>query len=34
MSIYDRMKNQPLMRMQEGGQAMTPEQQALLDKYK
>ena len=33
MSIYDRMKNQPLMRMQEGGQAMTPEQQALLDKY-
>ena len=33
MSIYDRMKNQPLMRMQEGGEAMTPEQQALLDKY-
>lgn len=33
MSIYDRMKNQPLMRMQKGGQAMTPEQQALLDKY-
>ena len=33
MSIYDRVKNQSLMRMQEGGQAMTPEQQALLDKY-
>jgi len=33
MSIYDRLKSQPLMRMQEGGQAMTPEQQALLDKY-
>ena len=33
MSIYDRMKNQPLMRMQEGGEAMTREQQALLDKY-
>ena len=33
MSIYDRMKNQPLMRMQEGGETMTPEQQALLDKY-
>ena len=33
MSIYDRVNNQSLMRMQEGGQAMTPEQQALLDKY-
>ena len=33
MSIYDRVKNQSLMRMQEGGQAMTPEEQALLDKY-
>jgi hypothetical protein len=33
MSIYDRLKSQPLMRMQEGGEAMTPEQQAFLDKY-
>ena len=30
MSIYDRMKNQPLMRMQEGGQAMTREQAAEI----
>jgi len=30
MSIYDRMKNQPLMRMQEGGQAMTREQAAEM----
>jgi hypothetical protein len=33
MSIYDRLKSQPLMRMQEGGEARTPEQQAFLDKY-
>jgi hypothetical protein len=33
MSIYDRLKSQPLMRMQGGGEAMTPEQQAFLDKY-
>jgi len=30
MSIYDRMKNQPLMRMQEGGEAMTREQAAEM----
>ena len=30
MSIYDRVNNQSLMRMQEGGQAMTREQAAEM----
>jgi len=30
MSIYDRMKNQPLMRMQEGGSPLTREQAAEM----